>query len=285
MRTYLLPGLIVALLCGCAGVSQAPYQRPDAPAKATWSKPPAATVSAAETISPTWWTEFRDPRLNALIERAIAGNLDLKSLAARIDVAQAQIAEVRAGAQPTLDLGSGASLEKTTGQRFSKQFNVGTQVNWDLDIWGRVAKGVQAQTAEFNATEADWRAGYLQLVATVSTTYFQILQLDEQIDHQHGAIGKSERTLAIFETMRANGLIPQTQVLRQRAENNRLQKELIELRRLRDVAENALATLVGTPAGDLRVEAGRLNDRVQLPTVPAGLPLDLLARRPDVVAA
>ncbi|MFO1217506.1 MAG: efflux transporter outer membrane subunit [Burkholderiaceae bacterium] len=284
-RSFVVAGLIVALLGGCAGVSQAPYQRPDAPAKTSWSKPASATVSAAETISPTWWTEFRDPRLDALIERAIAGNLDLKSLAARIDVAQAQIAEVRAGAQPTLDLGSGASLEKTTGQRFSKQFSVGTQVNWDLDIWGRVERGVQGQTAEFHATEADWRAGYLQLVATVSTTYFQILQLDEQIGHQQTSISKSERTLAIFETMRVNGLVPQTQVLRQRAENNRLQKELLELRRLRDVAENALATLVGTAAGDFRLEAGRLNDRVQIPTVPAGLPLDLLSRRPDVVAA
>ncbi|MDH5540547.1 MAG: TolC family protein, partial [Rhizobacter sp.] len=284
-RKLLLPGLIAALLCGCAGVSQAPYQRPEAPAKAAWSQAPAASVSAAQTISPLWWTEFRDPQLDALVARAIAGNLDLASLAGRIKVAQTQIAEVEAGAMPSLDLGSGASLEKVTGQSFSKRLSLGSQVSWDLDIWGRVARGVQAQTAEFRATEADWRAGYLQLVATVSTTYFQILQLDEQIEHQHGAIVKNERALSIFETMRANGLVPQTQVLRQRAENNRLRKELIELKRMRDVSEHALATLVGTPAGELHIAPGRLRDRVQAPVVPAGLPLDLLARRPDVVAA
>ena len=149
----------------------------------------------------------------------------------------------------------------------------------------RSNKGVQAQTAEFRATEADWRAGYLTLVSSVSTTYFQILQLDEQIEQQQRALAKNQRILGIYETMRDNGLVPGTQVLRQRAEINRLTKDLLELRRSRDVAENALATLVGVPAGEFKVEPGRLQERVQIPAVPAGLPLDLLARRPDVVAA
>lgn len=285
-QTILLSGLLVALLCGCADVRIAEYQRPDAPAKASWSRPPANTVSAASTISPQWWTEFRDPYLDSLVARAIAGNFDLKILAARIDVAGAQIAEVRAGALPTVDIGAGSRLERTTNpQRTFKQHNLGTQVSWDIDIWGRVSKGVQAQTAEFRATEAEWRAGYLQLVSGVSTTYFQILQLDEQIDQQQRALAKSKQILGIFDNMRANGLVPDTQVIRQRAETNRLTKDLLELRRLRDVSENALSTLLGVPAGELKIPTGRLQDRVQAPTVPGGLPLDLLARRPDVVAA
>lgn len=285
-RTLLSVGLCAGLLGGCANVQISEYQRPDAPSKDAWtSKAARPDLSATEAITPQWWTEFRDPVLSSLVERAIAGNFDLKALAARIEVANAQIGEVRAGAQPTLDLGTGASFERTTGQRFSKQFSVGTQVSWDIDIWGRVEKGVQAQTAEFRATEADWRAGYLHLVSSVSVAYFQILQLDEQIEHQQRALSKGGRMSTIFETMRANGLVPQTQVLRQRAENNRLTKELIELRRARDVAQNALATLVGVPAGELRIEPAPLQDRVRIPTVPAGLPLDLLARRPDVVAA
>jgi multidrug efflux system outer membrane protein len=85
--------------------------------------------------------------------------------------------------------------------------------------------------------------------------------------------------------MHRNGLGADTQVMRQRAEINRLTKEEFELRRARNVAENALATLVGVPAGELKVQAARLQDRVQIPVVPTGLPLDLLARRPDVVAA
>jgi outer membrane protein, multidrug efflux system len=85
--------------------------------------------------------------------------------------------------------------------------------------------------------------------------------------------------------MRSNGLIADTELLRQRAENNRLAKDLLELRRSRDVTENALATLLGVPAGEFKVPPGPLQDRVNVPAVPAGLPLDLLTRRPDVVAA
>lgn len=284
-RTILLSGLCAALLCGCADVRVAEYKRPEAPAKASWSRPSDADLSPSSTISKQWWTEFRDPFLDSLVAKAIAGNFDLQVLASRIDVANLQIAEARAGALPTVDIGAGANLEKSTGQRFTKQFSLGSQVNWDIDVWGKVSKGVQAQTAEFKATEADWRAGYLTLVASVSTTYFQILQLDEQIEQQQLALARNQQILGIFETMSNNGLVPATQVLRQRAETARLTKELLELRRFRAVSENALATLLGVPAGDLKVPVGRLQGRVQIPVVPTGLPSQLLARRPDVVAA
>ena len=280
-----LTGLLAALLGGCANVQTTDYKRPDSPAKTAWSRPADPAVSAVGTISPSWWQEFRDPQLDALVTRAVAGNFDLKVLASRIDVAGAQIAEVRAGALPSVDIGAGGNFDKTTRQRFSKQFSLGTQVSWDLDVWGQTAKGVQAQTAEFRASEADWRAGYLTLVAGVSTTYFQILQLDEQLERQQRALVKNRQILAIYETMHRNGLAPDTQVLRQRAEINRLTKEELELRRARLVSEHALATLVGVPAGELKVPPGRLQGNVQAPVVPAGLPLDLLARRPDVVAA
>ena len=284
-HAILLSSLCVGMLSSCADIRMAEYKRPDAPAKSSWSQPPAGTVSAADAVSPQWWTEFRDPYLDSLVTKAISGNFDLKILAARIDVANAQIAEARAGSLPSVDAGAGVSLEKSTGQKFAKQFSLGTQVTWDLDVWGKVNKGVQAQTAEFHATEADWRAGYLTLVANVSTTYFQMLQLDEQIDQQQRALEKNQRILSIYVTMRDNGLVADTQVLRQRAELNRLNKDLLELRRFRSLAENALATLIGVPAGEFKVQAGRLQERVQLPAVPAGLPLDLLARRPDIVAA
>jgi NodT family efflux transporter outer membrane factor (OMF) lipoprotein len=268
---------------GCASVDVPEYRRPDTPGKATWSQPTAA--SAAATITPDWWKTFGDPYLDGLVNKAIAGNIDVKILAARIQVARAEIGEAQAGALPTVDVGAGASLEKSSGQSSTRQFNLGTQVNWDIDVWGKVEKGVQAQTAEFRATEADWRAGYLTLVSDVSTTYFQILQLDEQIDRQQQALGKNSQILATYTAMASNGLLPQTRVEQQRAEINRLTHDLLELRRSRDIAGNALATLLGVAAGEFRVPPGHLQERVMLPTVPAGLPSDLLKRRPDIVAA
>ncbi|GIZ53672.1 efflux transporter outer membrane subunit [Noviherbaspirillum aridicola] len=277
--------LLCAGAAGCADVSMPAYQRPEAPMKTAFSEREQARVAPGEAIQPDWWKGFRDPQLNQLVDRAIDNNIDLRILAARIRQAETQIGEARAGALPTLDAGAGASFEKSTGQKFSKQFNLGTQVNWDIDIWGRVEKGVQAQTSSFRASEADWRAGYLNLVSGLATTYFQILQLDQQIDQQKQTLAKNRDILATYEAMHQNGLIPNTRVLQQRAEINRLTTDMLELSRARELAGNALATLLGTPAGEFRVPHGYLQDRVSLPPVPAGLPAELLRRRPDIVAA
>jgi NodT family efflux transporter outer membrane factor (OMF) lipoprotein len=276
---------VAGLLGACADVSMKPYQTPAMPAKDAWSSQQTLPVAPAAIIEKDWWKQFRDPDLDRLVERAVGGNIDLKILAARTGVAKAQIEEARAGALPTLDAGAGASFEKSTGQKFSKQFNLATQVNWDIDIWGKVGKGVEAQTAEYRASEADWRAGYLTMVSDVSTTYFQILQFDEQIQQQKQALAKNRQILATYEAMLQNGLMPQTRVLQQRAELNRISKDLIELERLRAISGNALATLLGTPAGEFRLPTGALRDRVSLPVVPEGLPSQLLRRRPDIVAA
>jgi NodT family efflux transporter outer membrane factor (OMF) lipoprotein len=273
------------LLAGCADVSQKPYQTPAVPAKSAWSNSATLPLSRTELILPDWWRGFGDPTLDQLVNRAISGNVDLAVLAARIGVASEQIGEARAGALPTLEAGAGASFEKTTGQKFTKQFNLATQTNWDVDIWGKVEKGVQAQKAEFSATEADWRAGYLKLVADVSTTYFQILQFDEQIDQQQNTLAKNRDIVTTYQAMEQNGLIPHTRVLQQSAEVNRLSTDLIELRRLRALAGNALATLIGVPAGEYHMPTGRLQERVRMPEVPEGLPSQLLKRRPDIVAA
>jgi NodT family efflux transporter outer membrane factor (OMF) lipoprotein len=273
------------LLAACADTSMRPYERPAVPAKAAWSNSASLPFSRTELIVPDWWRGFGDPTLDQLVGRAVSGNVDLAVLAARIGVANAQVGEARAGALPTLEAGAGASFEKTTGQKFTKQFNLATQTNWDIDIWGKVEKGVQAQKAEFSATEADWRAGYLTLVSDVSTTYFQILQFDEQIEQQQKTLAKNRDIQATYQAMAQNGLIPQTRVLQQSAEVNRLSTDLIELRRLRALAGNALATLIGVPAGEYQVPAGRLQERVRVPAVPGGLPSQLLKRRPDIVAA
>ncbi len=284
IRGLLLAALLPAALAGCADLAGPAFQRPDAPTKASWSGP-GARVSASETIVPDWWQAFGDPTLDALVAKAIAGNFDLKVLAARTQVAGALIGEAKAGGMPIVDVGAGAIFEKSTGRKTSQRYDLGTQVSWELDIWGKFEKGVQAQTAEFRATEADWRAGYLTLVAAVSTTYFQILQLDEQIVESRKALDRNRAILAIYEAQLAHGLAPRTQVVRQRAEINRLTDGLLELERARDLAENALATLTGVPAGGQKLPAGRLQGRVRLPEVPAGLPSQLLARRPDIVAA
>src|SRR3712207_8151233 len=102
-------------------------------------RPPRSTLFPYTTL-------FRSPYLDGLVERARGANFDLKILAARIRVAGAQNGEARARALPTLDAGAGASFQKNPGQKFSKEVNLGTQVNWGIDGGGEGAKGVGGQT-------------------------------------------------------------------------------------------------------------------------------------------
>jgi multidrug efflux system outer membrane protein len=277
-------GLCAAAFSGCMDLHMPAYQRPDTPEKTSWAHLDRR-VSVADAVDTQWWKAFDDPYLDELIDKAIAGNIDIKVLAARIRIAGGQIGEVRAGALPSADLGAGTDTEKSTHRRATTTYNLGAQVNWDIDIWGEVAKSVEAQKAEYRASEADWRAGYLALVAGVSSTYFHILQFDDQIAEEQKTLDRNRQILTIYRSMDANGVVPHTEVLRQEAEINGLALELIELRRSRDIAENALATLVGVPAGEFKVPAGHLRKRLKVPDVPMGLPARLLARRPDVVAA
>ena len=276
---------LVCWLAGCTGLGGPEYQRPDVAAKDSWSQPQGVTVSAEATIQPDWWTGFGDPYLNQLIERAIADNIDIRILAARSGVAQAGIDQASAGLLPTLTGGAGTDTSKVTGSPQSTKYSTGAEASWELDIWGKVRKGVDAQEAEYQASEADWRAGYLTLVSQVGSAYFQIRQFDEQMETQRETIERNREILAIYQGMYEEGLVPNTQVLQQQAEINRLQNQLLELQRLRKLTENSLATLLGMPADTLHVPRASLRRAVAPLEVPAGLPSDLLARRPDIIAA
>jgi len=272
-------------LPGCSGLGGPDFKRPEVASKQSWSGQAGPLVSAEATIQSDWWTGFGDPYLDDLINRAIAGNIDIRILAARTGVAKAGIDQARAGAQPVVSAGAGTDTFKVTGTPQSTKYSTGAEASWELDIWGKVRKGVEAQEAEFKASDADWRAGYLTLVSEVATAYFQIRQFDEQLDQQQHAIERNRQILDIYQGMLGEGMIPKTQVLQQQAEINTLQNDLLELRRLRKVTENSLATLLGMPADTLRVPKASLRNSVTPMAVPAGLPSDLLTRRPDIVAA
>jgi len=277
--------LCLLWLSACANLGGPDYKRPDAPGKAAWSDDPGKRVSAQTTIQPEWWTFFGDPYLDELIKMAISGNIDIRILAARTGVAQATISQARAGLLPTLTAGASTDTFKSTGTASTTKYALGSEVTWEVDIWGKVRKGVEAQQAEFRATEADWRAGYLTLVADVANAYFQIRQFDQQIDQQRKALERNQQILAIYDSLYAEGLIANTAVLQQQAEINRLQNGLLELQRLRKLTENGLATLLGVPADELVVPKAHLLATLHPVEVPAGLPSDLLSRRPDIVAA
>lgn len=276
---------LVTAITACSGLSGPEYEQPTVVEKAQWSDSEALSVTGADTIQPDWWRNFNDPYLDKLIQQALANNVDLHILAARVGVAEAAISQANATRLPTIDAALGANLQKNEGGGTQRSVSQASALAWEVDIWGKLKKGVSAQSAGFKASEADWRAGYLSLVSNVSSSYFQIRQFDEQIDRQKDSLVKSNAILSIFESLFHEGLAPETQVIQQQAEVNRLRIDLLELQRLRQLSENALATLLGIPAGELSVPSQHLSDTVTLIIVPGGLPAQLLSRRPDIIAA
>ena len=283
---WLIAAGLSAILVGC-DVKVPEYVRPDTPVKETWQGEAVQPVSARETIQPDWWRGFDNADLDDLVNKAVENNIDLRILAARIDVARAGIEQASAGGKPTVLLGAGVDYTKHTQVSGSTtQYSVASTVDWEFDIWGKFAAGTEAQEAEVKATEADWRAGYLKLVSDVASAFFFIRQLDEQLVRQQQALGRNNDILNIYENRYREGLVPRTVLLQQRSEVKRLKQQQLELLRLRQTTENSLATLLGVAAGEYQVPKGEMiAAQVALMDVPAGLPSQLLNRRPDIIAA
>jgi NodT family efflux transporter outer membrane factor (OMF) lipoprotein len=261
------------------------YEPPETPVKEQWS----TQSSTLGSISPRWWSAFGDQYLNELIESAVAGSIDLQIAAGRIERAEALIGTAGARRLPIIG-GSGAAeygIQSSSGGSTSstESYGLGVGLNWEIDVWGKLKKGVAAAEAEYKASGADWRSAYLVLVSEAATEYFRLRQMDEQIHLYQRSLENSERTLSLYSIRAEEDYVGRDVVLRQQAEVRRLQRELQDLERQRVIVENGLAVLTGKPAGELSIPSQRMRDKLQAVEVPAGLPADLLTRRPDILAA
>ncbi|MEJ2089364.1 MAG: efflux transporter outer membrane subunit [Gammaproteobacteria bacterium] len=277
--------LLLALLGGCASAVKTPeYQAPAVPQKAAWSE----SLGEQRAIDREWWKGFQDPYLDDLTDRALRGNVDLQVMAARTEVAGAQIGQAKAALLPVISAGARTDTTTISGDYdlgTSRKTGVGGDMFWELDIWGKARKGVQAQKAGYRASTADYHAGYLSLVSGVANTYFLIRQADDQIAQQELALTRNQRMLDIYRDLHANDLEPETAVIKQQVEVTRTESALQTLRTNREKLENALATLIGVPAGEFDVPDTAGFTDISPVDVPAGMPSDLLTRRPDLLAA
>ena len=248
-----------------------------------WTRPDAETV-----VEPGWWKIFGDEELSRLIEQAIADNIDLRILTYRIDQAELGVKSARQSGMPqfSADIGGSASLQGIGGlSRTTRQYDGGIDVGWEADIWGKLRQQKAATQAEVRATESDWRAGYLILVHEVASSYIQLRAFEEQMEIHNRALGWAKEALNVYERQLANGLITRDATTAQKAEVLRIEREIEELRRQREIEVNNLAVLLGQMPGSIQLEPALLRKRVTLPQIDTGVSANLLERRPDVVAA
>ncbi len=284
-KSVVLLALVWLLLGGCSALRQPPYERPKLPEKRAWSVPGVNEEKAK--IGLAWWRDFGDPVLDMLVNSAIAHNFDIRMAAARVRLAEAALERSRGARLPTVDVENRLSRREFFGDRpdVSGRYSLRGRLNWELDVWGRLQKDIDAGMAGQASTQAARRAVVLKVTATVARTYFDLRRLDGQIGLRQAAMDAASKSLEVFQARMAAGFATRTEVDSQAAELNRLRRELLELSRRRKIRENHLATLLGKPAGKLKIPAGSLQSIVQPVDVPVGLPSQLVSRRPDIVEA
>ena len=240
-----------------------------------------------------WWAIFQDTELNDLESRALSANQDLKAAVARVDQARASARVARSEFLPNLNLDP-----SFTRQRFSQNqvpnfgvatantFNAPLDLSYEVDLWGRVRRGFESARADAQASLAAFHNILLTLHADVAQNYFALRALDAEIATVSGTVDLRKEQVRLVRSRFEGGIGNELDIARAETEQATTEAEAAELARRRAELENAIAILVGSNPSTFRLAAlGTTNWNPQPPVIPAGLPADLLERRPDVADA
>ncbi len=282
---HALAAALTLSLAACA-TTRTPYERPVTDVPAQWSTVTATASSDAATVQERWWQAFGDPTLDALVERALARNNDLAAATIRVRRAQLQADLARNAFVPSVSasVSAGASRRIDESAPTSRSNSASLSASYEVDLWNRLGSERDAATWNAVATAEDREATALTLVGTTAGLYWQLAYLNERVAVSEASLDVAERTLAFVRVQYGSGAVSGLEVAdaeqslaSQRASHASLLQQRAETR-------NALAILFDAPPGDPGVDPSRL-PATDLPAVAAGLPADLLARRPDLRAA
>jgi multidrug efflux system outer membrane protein len=283
--------LSLVLLAGCA--VKPDYQRPAVELPAAWRESADNTVKDGN-----WWRVYSDPVLEALVAEALARNSDLARAAARVDEARALVQQSEAAYFPSVDatfnrnrtLSSAATGLLPPGvQRERNDYRAAINVAYEVDLWGRLRATTAAARADLLASEAARETVRITLSADVAKTWFALRALDAQVEATRRTLALREEGLKLQQKRFDGGVISEFEYRQLEAEVAAARAQLPPLERDREIQETALAVLLGrSPKVILENTIPRATGEVStlLPAVvPAGLPSELLLRRPDLVEA
>ncbi len=275
------PLALAMALAGC--MSLAPkYERPAAPVAASF---PATAATGAAAASIGWKRYFADARLQQLIDLALANNRDLRVAVLNIEQARAQYRIRRADQLPTVNLGVSGSRVPGADDSITSTYSAGLAVSaFELDLFGRVRSLSDAAQAQFLATEEARRGVQISLVASVANAYLSLLADDELLALTRQTLGAREESLKLIQLKYDNGVVSKLDLQQGLSLVDAARVALAQQQRQRAQDINLLTLLVGQPLPAASAPALSLATTA-LAELPAGLPSDLLAVRPDIRAA
>jgi outer membrane protein, multidrug efflux system len=260
------------------------YKRPALDVPAKFRGAPDA-VRGAAFADLQWWAVLEDPVLQGLIKDALANNYDLRIAANHVLQAREQLGIIRSNQLPSL--GGFVEAERLRAPPvLSDQtiYSGGLQLSWVLDFWGQFRRATEAARATLLATEYAQNAVRITLIANVASAYFQLRAFDQELDASTRILLTNKETLRITTLSVNGGASPITDQLQATLLVQQAQAQITQLEQSIAQTENQLSLLLGRNPGDI-ARGTSLEDQPQLPDVPAGLPSQLLERRPDVRAA
>ncbi|MBW2504608.1 MAG: efflux transporter outer membrane subunit [Deltaproteobacteria bacterium] len=275
---------IIAMIAGC--MIGPDYERP------TLDNPPSWRVDAkdaADLSNSPWWKQFEDPELLLLIDEALRENKDLLIATARVDEFLGRYGVARADLFPQVGAEGAAARDRFSeditppGPGVSNPdeiYQAFLTATWEVDLWGRLRRATEVARADLLSTEEARQIVIQTLVSSVALGYIDLLSLDRQLQISIETAETRKKALNIFTKRHQAGVISNLELSQVKSEYQAAKTRIPELKRAIGRRENALSVLLGRNPGSIK-RGGTIAD-LKLPTVPAGLPSELLTRRPDI---
>jgi multidrug efflux system outer membrane protein len=276
------------ILTGCMTVGP-DYKRPAIDTPVAWRFEEKEIRDLANTA---WWQQFNDPVLNGLVGTALEQNKDLLIATARIEEFFGRYFSTRGDQFPSAGGNADALRQRLSEKGFSRfdgkdnpynQYEAFLNAGWEIDFWGKFRRATEAARAEMIGTEEGRRTVVLTLVSAVAAAYVDIRSLDKQLEITQRTADSRKGTLELFQLRFQNGIISEVDLSQAESEYEDALARLPDIERAIGQTENALSVLLGRNPGP--IPRGLPLDALILPAVPAGVPSELLERRPDILRA
>ncbi len=293
---YLAIVAAYSLLSGCAVGPN--YSRPALPVPVSYRAPdPLPEPQAASLADLKWFEVFRDQALQDIIRVALSQNYDLRDAVTRVEQARANLGITRSNQVPQLDASGslnftrssqGGAVPLPSGFSINQNRNYGQAainlLSFEIDLWGRLRRATEAARANLLNTEENRKAVVSTLVGEVATNYFQLLELDYELEISQRTLDTRRESLRLVRNRRAGGVATLLDLRQAEQLVSSAAETIPQLRQQIEQTENQISLLLGRPP-DTVIRGRRFLEQEFPPDVPVGLPSDLLERRPDIRAA
>lgn len=288
----------VAVFLFVAGCTVGPkYQRASAPVPAKWdvTEPWRESAPRDQIAKGEWWSVFQNDELSALAKEALDANQTIKVATARLEQARQAAALEIATEFPTLSTAPSAERQRLSGNRPSSgnvritgpvsqtNFTLPFVASYEADLFGQRRRSIEASQASYQASAADLENVRLVIASELAGDYFTLRQLDSELNILNRTVETLQKGLQLVESRHAGGLASGLDVAQEETLLNTTKTQAVLLQQQRKQVEDAIAVLLGKPAPDFRLAPKELS--AEPPALDAGLPSDLLERRPDIAEA